>query len=42
MPYHVNTPPLQNATIDSNLPITQTADAIEEVMFRSLAGDAAC
>ena len=32
-------PPLQYATIDSDLPITQTADTVEEVTFESLVGD---
>ena len=31
--------PLQYATIDSDLSITQTADTVEEVIFKSLVGD---
>ena len=36
----ISTPPrLQHATIDSDLPITQTADTVKEVIFESLEGD---
>ena len=34
--------PLQNATIDSDLPITQTGDTIEEETFGSLSGNKEC